>query len=33
MKNYILAVLQGAPITKSLDKESILLDKANLWND
>ena len=30
---YIEFSSNGAPITKSLDKESVLLDKANLWND
>ena len=30
---YVEFSSNGAPITKSLDKESVLLDKANLWNN
>lgn len=30
---YVEFSSNGAPITKSLDKESVLLDKANFWND
>lgn len=30
---YVEFSSNGAPITKLLNKESVLLDKANLWND